>query len=158
MIGQHPASAGLAFKRALWSAASGLLPATGDTAVFWGYPGNTYPREAVAVTDTRSTQEVATLGRPRGRDEFLEQDVMIVVTANGSSDEAQQRVEARAYEILALIETHCRETDPNLGDSVLWCALGSFEVEGFTPTEQLSAGYSCQISATFTARARVRTL
>lgn len=150
-------SNGLAVKRALVAAARALNPPAANYAVYFGYPGDTYPDEAVAFTDTRSTQDVATMSTRRTRDETIEQDVLIVVTFQGSSDEAQEAAEARAYALLGGIEDYCRATDTTLGGSVLWCTLTSHNVEGYTPAENRASGYACQISATFTARARITT-
>lgn len=148
-------SRGLALKAAIVQACRDLYP---DVETFWGYPGSTYPREAIAVTDVRSVQEVATLGNRRSRREQLEIDLFFVVTVQGSVAFAQQDADTRCMELLNGVEFYLRDTNTTLDNLVLWCALSSYQMEGFTPEEQRSAGFAAQITATFAAEARITTL
>ncbi len=147
-------TAGLLFKAAIRDAIRGLYP---DVVVFWGYPGNTYPWEAIAVTDVRANQATATLGTRRSRSEDLEVDVLFVVTVQGSAETAQEEADRRAWDLLSGLEFYVRAADPTLAGLVLWCALSNYQAEGFTPEEQRSAGYVAQITATFAAQARITT-
>lgn len=141
-------------KDALYSAAVQLWADT-DVQVTFGHPGQYMADDLVALTRVSTTQEPATLGTNRGRDELIEIDVQISI-ARGGGPEMEKVASDRAYELLGQLERHVRVTDTTLGGVVRECFVLSTESTGTTNPKILAEGRLIEILATFGAKARVR--
>lgn len=146
-------SAGPGFKQAMQTACADLFP--DDTMVSWGHPGKTHPRRMVMLMDLASAQDMATLGTNRSRNETLTLRILFVVVLNGSGWQAQRDADLAAMAMLGQLEQFCRVTDTTVGGTVRECFLTSYDLAGFTPAEEVSAGWRSYLEAVFTAQARV---
>lgn len=160
MSGYGTTSRAAAFKAAFYNHARTVLFAPGEAIneagqveTFFGRPVQ-FPPDIVAFGAVRSTQEHATMGTNRSREEQLELDITISVQRGGRDDD--QYVSDRAYEILGILEEYARVTDTTIGDTVIECALVRHTSEGATTPEVRKHGPCVDINATFAARARVR--
>ncbi|PRB69516.1 hypothetical protein [Arthrobacter sp. MYb213] len=151
-------TAGMAFKRALYEKIRDLYaddPATQDVLVCPGTPGSFTPDEIVAVTSLEIQQDFATMGPNRSREETLTVDVVFSCLFGGD-DTQELPSQERAFELLSIIERHVRMEDTTLNGTVRHCLLTSVQTDGQTPAEYLHAGRGVDMTATFTARNRVR--
>lgn len=129
----------------------------GDTSVLvsYGHPGTERPDDIVMFTAVRVGQEVATLSvTNRSREESIEMDVLISV-ARGGGPEVEEVCGARATALLASLENYVRTTNTTLDDTVLYCFLTRYEMDGWTVENEQFQGRNISINATFTAVARI---
>lgn len=143
------------YKKAMVEAMQSLVDA-GEVLVTFGHPGRDFMNwdDAVGFAGTSSTQDVATMGTNRSREEVLEQKVWISCFRKGGSDQEVVASDA-AYALLGLLEHHVRAVDTTLGGVVRECFLTSHSADGETRADLLAAGRTIEIEATFTARVRV---
>lgn len=151
-------TAGMAFKKALFQRIQDLLadtPGAQDVLVCPGTPGTFQPDEIVAVTALEVQQDFATMGPNRTREETLTVTVVFSCLFGGDSTQELPSQE-RAFDLLGIIERDVRMTDTTLGGVVRQCMLTGVQTDGQTPEEYLQAGRGVDVTATFTARNRVR--
>lgn len=145
-------SAAPAFKAALYDACGSLFAA--PVQVAFGHPGLTLEDDVVSVGRVWSTQEAATMGTARSRDEELWCDVTISCY-RGGGPEAEQTASDAAFALLADLETYTRLTDTTLGGVMRWTTLQDLTCEGSTDPEVLAQGRVVEIVATFHGFARL---
>lgn len=104
-----------------------------------------------------TTQEPATIGTRRSREETLTLTVVISVYRLGGAD-MEQVCEERAYKLLGDLADYVRQTDTTLDGTVRNCFLAETESEGATDPDQVAKGRLIEISANFTAQHRIATL
>lgn len=151
-------TAGAALKAALYAAAQTVYAAETEVGVLYGLPSSeNSPQEVVGIVAVRSTQEPATYGSSRSREEELEIDVYIGVYRGGRGSELEQEAQERCIDLLGMLEQHVREDDPKLGGTVRQCFLTKFELDGRTPAEVEHLGVLAELEATFTALVRITT-
>ncbi|WP_115790037.1 hypothetical protein [Arthrobacter silvisoli] len=154
----NQATLALAFKKAFYEAIKQLMaddPATPHVYVVFGTPASYEPDDIVSFGRVTSGQAVATLTTNRSREETLTVEVRISCFVGGA-EEAEIAASERCYELLRMIERHVRMTDTTVGGTVRTCFLTSHESDGETPEELLEQGRVIDVTATFTAAARVR--
>ena len=151
-------TAGMAFKKALYEAITQIMadrPDSKNVLVAPGTPGSFQPDEIIAVTELEVQQDFATMGTNRTREETL--TVTVVFSCLRGGDHTQELpAQERAFELLGRVEHHVRMTDTTLGGVVRQCLLTGVQTDGQTPEEYLQAGRGVDVTATFTARNRVR--
>ncbi|WP_353809156.1 hypothetical protein [Agromyces sp. SYSU T00194] len=143
----------LALKNAFVAAAHTLWDSDQAVQIVFGQPGYPVPDDIVAITDGTTEQQPGPMGGRRLRDEDLTQDVVISIWRPGGQEMEKVAAE-RADELLRQLEHQVRHTDTTLGGVVEWCFLTSVRHEG-TPQELTGDGRLCQLTVTFTARARI---
>lgn len=119
-----------------------------------GYPWPQTAADIVAVGAVRSTQEPATLGTQRSREETLTVDVLVSVFRAGGQ-EVEQVASDRAYALLGALERHVRITDTTLGGVVRHCFLTGHEMDSQPFSDDTGMGRTVEIAATFTAAVRI---
>ena len=152
------ATVALEFKKALVAATSAMMAAqegTQDVLVCFGLPGTFTPEDIIAFGQLVSAQEPATMSTNRSREEVITLEVAISCF-RGGGEESELPAAERCYELLRMIERHTRMTDTTVGGTVRECSLTSHTSDGATPGDVASAGRVIEVTATFTARARVR--
>lgn len=152
------ATLALAFKSELYRATRDLMAATAGTEavlVSFGQPGTFEPDDIISFGRLESAQEKATMSTNRSREETITLTV-IVSCFRGGGEEAELEASERCYELLRMIEHYVRMTDTTVGGIVRECFLTAHDSDGMTPEELMAAGRVIDVSATFTARARVR--
>ncbi|MEE2568602.1 hypothetical protein V1638_04220 [Pseudarthrobacter sp. J64] len=152
------ATLGFEFKKAFYEAAKQLMastPGTEHVYVVFGQPATYVPEDIIAFGRITAGQDAATLSTNRSREETLTLEVMLSCF-QGGGEEAELVASERCYELLRLIERHVRMTDTTVGGTVRECFLTSHESDGATPEELLEQGRVIDVTATFTAKARVR--
>jgi hypothetical protein len=145
-------SAAKDLKAALYAACQSLYAA--PVQVAFGHPGLNLEDDVVSVGRVWSSQEMATMGAGRARDEELWCDVTFSCYRGGGV-EAEQIASDAAFALLASLETYCRLTDTTLGGVMRWTALADLTCEGSTDPEVLAAGRVVEIVATFHGFARL---
>jgi len=147
-------TAALTFKNAMVAAAQTIWP-TGDAVrVSFGHPGATTADDIIAFMDVSSVQEPAALGARRQRQETLELTVVVSCYRAGGAE--QEKIASdRAYSLLGLLTQQVRVTDTTVGGTVLFCFLTSHQSDGATDPDMISVGRLIEISAVFTAEARI---
>lgn len=150
--------AAAAFKTALVAACETACRPLADPAhqlgVYYGHPGIKLPDDIVSVMRVTAQQEPGPIGTNRARDLTLTADVTVSIYRAGGADQ-EAVAAAQAYALLTAVEEHCRVTDTTLGGAVWWCFCTSHESEGATNPDLLAKGRVIEITATFTARARI---
>lgn len=142
------------FKDAMYRIATDLFEEDSDVRVNYGHPGTTDPSDdMIYLLDVGTQQDPATVGMGRSRNERLTLDVMVSSFVAGVDDDQQPT--QRAYDLLGLIENHCRTVDPQLGGLVLWCFLTATSSKGATAPESLPNGRIIYCLAQFSALARI---
>lgn len=146
-------------KAAMYAAAQTVFANEAEIGVLYGLPSSeNSPKTVVGIVAVRSTQEPATFGTNRARDEQLEVDVYIGVYDGGRGSEVEQIAQERAIDLLGMLEQHIREDAPTLGvQGVRECFLTKFELDGRTPAEVEHLGVLAELEATFTATVRITT-
>lgn len=143
-----------ALRKALFDRAKALYEDDGVLVVM-GPPESGYlPDDVVQVQGVEISQDIATMGPTRGREESLAVDVL-VSCGTGGGPEVDEPLTEHAYELLGRLEFYCRVTDTTLGGVVRHCFLTSARSDGAGPDETAD-GRFIEITATFTAAARVR--
>ena len=143
-----------AFKDAAYTIGVALWPS--GVQVTFGHPGVTQLDDIVAFMDVSASQEPATFGTNRSREETLELKVMFSCFRAGGPDMEKVAFD-RAIELQAQLETAFRVTDTTTGGSVRECFLTDIRVSSATDEQTLSKGRLVEIEATYTAKARVKT-
>ena len=138
---------------ALVAAVSAADSGGAEVGVFWGEPGPAFPREFVCIMGAQVDVAAATMGTTRTRDETIRTQINIV--ANRQGTDAQQQSAARAYTLLAALETRLRTDDPTLGGACWQCLVTRIEESGGTPPGDRAAGRYTEIIAELTARVRI---
>ena len=133
----------------LWNAASGVQ-------VTFGHPGPTQLNDIVAFMDVTASQEPATFGTSRSREEELVLTVMFSVYRAGGPTMEKVAFD-RAIELQSDLEEYFRVTDTTVGGSVRECFLTNIRIASATDEQTLAAGRLVEIEATYSAKARVRT-
>ena len=154
MSGFHAATAAFDFKQAFYAAIKDLMAQDPDTqyvSVTLGTPATLDPDDVVSFMGVTSEQSVATIGN-RSRDEILTLDVQISCMTGGDDESI---VQARAYQLLGIIEEYARKKDPTIGGTVMWCFLTGHESAGYTDPEDIAKGRAADILARFQAQARI---
>lgn len=148
-------TAAAAFKDAAYGV--GVTLWTGDPVqVTFGHPGVTQLDDIVAFMDVSASQEPATFGTNRSREETLELKVMFSCFRAGGPDMEKAAFD-RAVELQAELETSFRVTDTTVGGSVRECFLTDIRIASATDEQTLAKGRLVEIEATYTAKARVKT-
>ena len=140
------------FKAALYTVCQSLYAE--PIQVAYGHPGLTQEDDIVSLGRTTSTQEVATFGTSRSREQVLTCEVTFSCYRGGGA-EMEQVVEERAFELLGQLETYIRTTDITLGGVVRWCLLSDTDCLGATDPDVLASGRCVDVTATFTAHVRL---
>lgn len=144
-----------AFRAALYAAALNLWAGT-PVQVILGNPATYQADDVVEIGAVNSTQDPATFGSQRSREEQLELEVIIsIFRAGGIEREAD--VFDRAYALLEDLALFCRVTDTTVGGTVRQCALTSNAYGSGNSDQTLAAGRIGVVVAKFTAQARIRT-
>lgn len=144
------------FKEAMFNAVRDLMAEDDDTQnvmVTYGAPSTFEPEDLVSFLEVTSEQDPSTMGN-RGRREVLTLTVAVSCW-RGGGQEMELVCAKRAYQLLRMIEFHCRKTDTTVGGTVLWCFLTSHESSGQTDPEFLETGRVIEITAKFTAQSRI---
>ncbi|ALV45828.1 hypothetical protein MB46_10385 [Arthrobacter alpinus] len=152
------ATPALEFKKALVAATTAMMAdqlATQDVLVCFGLPGTFTPEDIIAFGRISSDQETATMSSNRSREEVITLEVTISCF-RGGGEESELVAAERCYELLRMIERYARMTDTTIGGTVRECFLTSHTSDGATPGDVASAGRVIEVTATFTARVRVR--
>ncbi|WP_106819195.1 hypothetical protein [Janibacter massiliensis] len=149
-------TAGPSFRVALRDVVADLLEVSGaDALVTLGPPdGATLPDTIVQIGGVTADQEVATMGPQRSREERLEVEVLFSLAMGGGS-EVDDELTARAFDLLGSVEHHLRVVDTTVRGTVRQCFLTRYRSDGAGPDADTSAGRFIDITATFTAHARV---
>jgi len=145
------------FKLAFFEAVRDLMAADADTPhvyVTYGHPGTFEPEDLVSFGRLTSSQDPATIGTNRSREEALTLEVQISCWRGGGV-EVEQVCAQRAYQLLRMIETYARQTDTTIGGTVRHCFLVAHESEGQTDPGSLEQGRVIDITARFLARVRI---
>lgn len=146
------AGASIAFKAGLEVAARAGIATADPGAVVtydWGIP-DVWTDDCVLFQ--RSTSRQVERRRLDGRDSVLTCDVLVLARRTD-----QRAADLRAADLLAFIEHHVAHVDPTLGGAVLWCSVTSHQSTGITPGPDMPDGRGTEITATFTAQARIST-
>lgn len=126
--------------------------------VLYGLPSSENgPSDVVGIVAVRTTQEPATFGTNRSREEELEVDVYVGVYRGGRGSELEQAAQERAVDLLGVLEQYIRKDAPTLGGVVRECFLTKVELDGRTPAEVEYLGVLAELEATFTAKVRITT-
>jgi hypothetical protein len=157
-IGRSLVTVAWGFKKGLFDAATTALE-NDPTYVCVGSPGSTEPNEIASIGLIRTSQQPATYGSNREREEVMLCDVTISVYSGGG-EEAQQLVSSRAWEILGLIEKQVHFVVGGvdgtlLGGVVRECFLTDAVEDSAAVQVDASIGRESVIIATFTGKARV---
>lgn len=145
-------------KAAMYTAAQTVYASEPTVGVLYGLPSSENgPTDVVGIVAVRTTQEAATFGTNRSREEEIEIDVYVGVYRGGRGSELEQAAQERAVDLLGMLEQHIREDDPTLGGVVRECFLTKVELDGRTPTEVEHLGVLAELEATFTAKVRITT-
>lgn len=158
MSGTSTFTAALAFKKALYEATKTLMASneeTKDVYVCPGTPGTYTPEDIISYGRVTANQDVATMGTNRAREETLTVEVTVSCFIAGDEDQELPSQE-RAFELIGLIERYVRMTDTTLGGVVRQCFLTSVDSDGATPPEMAAQGRDVEVTATFTAKNRVK--
>lgn len=145
------------FKVNFFTAVKDLMAATADTQsvlVLYGYPDTYVPEDVIEFGQVTANQTFGTLSTNRSRDETIQLTVFITVQRAGGQ-EMEQVCADRAYYLLRLMENQVRVTDTTVGGAVRWCFLTQHTTTGHTDPAVLEQGRVIEISATFTAEARI---
>lgn len=156
--GISPVTAAWEFKKALVSVAAEVMAGqerADEILVCSGTPTTYSPPDLLAFGRFASSQDPATLGSQRAREETLTCDLTISCLSAGAED-SESASQERALALLGALERHVRITDTTLGGVVRQCFLTSIESEGATPPEYTAQGRAVDVTATFTSRNRVR--
>ncbi len=145
-------SAAQGFKAALYAACQSLYAA--PVQVAFGHPGLALEDDIVSVGRVWSSQEAATMGTGRSREEELWCDVTFS-SYRGGGPEAEVIASDAAFALLGELETYCRLTDTTLGGVMRWTTLLDLSCEGSTDPEVLATGRVVEIVATFHGFARL---
>lgn len=142
-----------AFRAALFTRMTALV--TTATLVTRGDPVFDTHSDCVVIGPVSSTSEVAAMGPTRPRQETLTCEVTVYsFRAGGNAQESV--VEARAYELLGLLENYVRVTGTTLGVAGLqWCFLTDHRGDAATDKAVLAKGRMHVVVGTFTAAARI---
>lgn len=155
MSGTATSTAAFTFKRAIYDAAVELWKeAEPDFGVIWGSLGTYVPDAYVQFLGTVVSQEPATQGTNRSREETLELETQWFVTKWGDED-ASRAAEEYLYERLGELERYVRMTDTTLGGIVRDCFLTELITDQASYTQNNAAGRLSAAIATFTAHVRV---
>lgn len=127
--------------------------------VVFGFRWPMRHRDWVAVTDTDSQIDPATIGARRGQDE-----VITLTLSIGSwrpyypsePDRAELDAADRAFDLLQRLQRHVAVNDVTLGDTVSWCLPGSAYAAGATSEEDAVQGRITEIAATFVCQHHIR--
>lgn len=158
MAGISSVTAAWTFKKALVAAAEQALAGVEraeDVLVCSGTPTTYSPPDLVAFGRFAASQDPATLGPARSREETLTCEVTISCLVAGREDD-EAATQERALHLLGVLERHIRMVDTTLGGVVRHCFLTNIESEGATPPEYTAQGRAVDVVATFTAQNRVR--
>lgn len=146
------------FKLNFWQAVHDLMAADPDKAevqVFYGYPSTFDSNDMIEFNGVTSVQTYGpSSGTNRSRDETLTLEVFITCY-RGGGQEQELVCTQRAYELLRMIETYARVTDTTIGGAVKWCFMTEHQSIGHTAPEILERGRAIEITAKFTAEARI---
>lgn len=124
--------------------------------VTFGHPGPTQLNDIVAFMDVSGSQEPATFGTNRSREETLELKVQFEVFRAGGA-EMEKVAFDRAVALQTQFEEYVRVTDTTLGGVVRECFLTDIRISSATDDQTLAMGRLIGIEATYTAKARVKT-
>lgn len=145
------------FKANFFQSIKDLMLTTPDTAnvlVTYGFPDLYVPEDIIEFGTVTGNQSPAAISNLRSRDETLTVEVFITCQ-RGGGQEMEQVCATRAYQLLRMVETFARVTDPTIGGAVRWCFLTQHQSQGHTDPAVIEQGRVIEISATFTAQARV---
>ncbi len=151
------ATVALEFKKAFYSAVKTLMAEDYETEhvyVVFGQPATYQPDDIISFGRITIGQDAATMSTNRSREETLTVEVTISC-ARGGDEDAEIACSERCYELLRMIERYVRMTDTTVGGTVRQCFLTSHESDGSTPEEFLEQGRVIDVTATFTASARI---
>lgn len=144
-----------AFKNAMVDAAVTAIDDT-DVMVCYGHPGTNLPPDIVSFGKVTCVQTPGPMSATRrSRDLTLTVEVTVSIYRGGPDPQTEKVCGDRAYALLTLLEEYLRVTDPTLGGLVWWCFLTEHESTGTTDPDLLTQGRLIEITATFTAQARI---
>ncbi len=128
-----------------------------DVHVTMGHPGPNVDawQDIVSIAGVRTSQEVATMGTNRSREETLELTVWISVHRPGDAEDLEQECNDRITELLGALEYSVRQSDTTLGGVVRDCFLSQADIDGLLNPALLATGRTVEAECTFTAHVRV---
>lgn len=138
-----------AMAAAIRTAIAGVDPG-GNVLVDFGYPEPHRADDMILLIELDVDQQAATLGTNRTREEVINLQVHF---CSRRSDQAQAN--EAAFDLLKLVERHCRMDDPTLGGVMREVVLTGISSRGYTLEGDLSKGRLCEAIATFTGKQRV---
>lgn len=141
-------------RSAMYATAKELFEPDGVLVIAGPPEGGFNPDEMVQIQMVDADQDTASMGSMRSREEVLTIDVL-VSCATGGGEEVDDLITTRGYEILGKLEHQVRVVDTTLGGIVRDCFLTRHTSTGAGPDDEVG-GRFIDITATFTARARVR--
>lgn len=154
--GQHEFTAQQLARTALIDAVKVALE-NEDVDIGRGFRWPIVSRDWVFATETDSDIDPAEIGPRRSQDERITLTLSIGAWRPGADQEAEDIAFNRAFELLARIQKHIRENDPQLGGTVLWCVPGSSASDGATTEDEAGSGRLTEIAATFVCLHRITT-
>ena len=157
MVSGYGAGTGQAVARAALVAACRAALAGEDVDIGHGFRWPILARDWVFATDTDSDIEQATMGPRRSMDETITLTLSVGSWRPGHDEQAELAAFNRAFDLLARIQAHIRENDPELGGTVLWCLPSGSSSAGATADSDTEQGRLTEISAQFVCRYRIRT-
>lgn len=164
--GESLSTLGGQFKQGIFEAAQTVFADATSTdfptspTVCMGIPSNTDNFQIVSVGEVGISQTPAALATTRPREETLTCDVTISVFLGGM-DDVEVKVNARAWELMALLEEQVHYVRENqdgttLGGLVRECFLTQVSQDSQAAQVSTTAGREAVIAGTFTAKARIR--
>lgn len=157
MAGISSATAQATTSIALFEATKVALANESGVDISFGFRWPPVETSWVSVIDTDSDIEPKNIGPARQLDEQITVTLSVGSWNPERSDGQRLVTFRRAFEVLALIQTHIRVNDITLGGAVQWCVPGRSSSTGPTPEENTEFGEFTEISATFVAQHRIRT-
>ncbi len=115
-----------------------------------------YYDRAITMGGVSSTQDVATMGGTRGRNEDITVVMYFSAYVAGKPETVEPLARDRAFELLNTFAEQIRSAlgDTTLGGTVEWCFLTDHEADSIASAEPTGAMW--EIEAQFTARYRIR--
>lgn len=154
MSGISPASGIITARTALFAAMTTALAADADVDLHFGPQWPVTKTAWAQLTDTHADFETRDIAPRRSQDETITFGASIGAWVPGHDQAAITAAFNRAFGILDTIQTHIREHDITLDDTVLWCVPGSSDSDGIQDED--GTGYVVEIAATFVCAHRVR--
>lgn len=155
MSGIHTSSGAPGARLGLEAAIRAAFADEAGVDVYAGFQWPTQHDDWVALGDVQANRDARTVGPRRQTDETITIGVNFGAWRAGRGPEVAADAWARAYALLATVESYLLQGDHvTLGGAVLWCLPGDIDAGG----EEYNDGYQVEIAATFICSHRVRAL